>query len=206
MNSEQTVYVVDDDSAVRESLQWLLESVELNVKGFASANELLAEANEDWRGCLVVDLRLPGMSGLDLMDQLKRRGVKLPSIMITGHGDVSAAVRAMKAGAIDFIEKPFNDEILLDRIRAALAIDVEQYESEEYRREITARADRLTPREVQVMGLVVQGMLNKQVATELGLSHKTIEVHRAHVMEKMQAGSLAELVRMSIVLERAQQA
>lgn len=205
MNSEQTVYVVDDDSAVRESLQWLIESVELNVKGFASANEMLAEANDAWRGCLVVDLRLPGMSGLDLMDQLKRRGVKLPSIMITGHGDVTAAVRAMKAGAIDFIEKPFNDEILLDRIRAALAIDIEQYESEEYRREIVTRADRLTPREVQVMGLVVQGMLNKQVATELGLSHKTIEVHRAHVMEKMQAGSLAELVRMSIVLERAQQ-
>ncbi|XAL98668.1 response regulator [Phycisphaeraceae bacterium D3-23] len=202
MANQQTVYVVDDDAAVRDSLQWLLESVGMSVKSFASANALLAEADESCRGCLVVDLRLPGLSGLDLMDQLNGKGIHLPTIMITGHGDVTAAVRAMKAGAIDFIEKPFNDEILLDRVRAALAMDVEQFASVEYLREIAARAQRLTPREVQVMALVVQGKLNKQIATELGLSHKTIEVHRAHVMEKMQAGSLAELVRMSVALER----
>lgn len=201
MSNQQTVYVVDDDAAVRDSLQWLLESVGMTVQAFASANEMLAVADESFRGCLVVDLRLPGMSGLDLMDQLHGKGIKLPTIMITGHGDVTAAVRAMKAGAIDFIEKPFNDEILLDRVRAALAMDVEQFASVEYLREIAARAERLTPREVQVMGLVVQGKLNKQIATDLGLSHKTIEVHRAHVMEKMQAGSLAELVRMSVALE-----
>lgn len=202
MSNQQTVFVVDDDSAVRDSLQWLLESVGMSVKSFGSANEFLAAANDECRGCLVVDLRLPGMSGLDLMDQLNGRSIKLPTLMITGHGDVTAAVRAMKAGAIDFLEKPFNDEILLDRVRAALAVDVEQFASVEYLREIAARADRLTPREVQVMALVVQGKLNKQIATELGLSHKTIEVHRAHVMEKMQADSLAELVRMSVALER----
>ena len=202
MSNQQTVFVVDDDSAVRDSLQWLLESVGMSVKAYGSANALLAEADESCRGCLVVDLRLPGLSGLDLMDQLTSKGIKLPTIMITGHGDVTAAVRAMKAGAIDFIEKPFNDEILLDRVRAALAMDVEQFASVEYLREIEARAQRLTPREVQVMALVVQGKLNKQIATELGLSHKTIEVHRAHVMEKMQAGSLAQLVRMSVALER----
>ncbi|MEM9415936.1 MAG: response regulator [Planctomycetota bacterium] len=202
MANQQTVFVVDDDAAVRDSLQWLLESVGMSVKSFASANEFLAEADEACRGCLVVDLRLPGLSGLDLMDQLNSKDIHLPTIMITGHGDVTAAVRAMKAGAIDFIEKPFNDEILLDRVRAALAMDVEQFASVEYLREIASRAQRLTPREVQVMALVVQGKINKQIATELGLSHKTIEVHRAHVMEKMQAGSLAELVRMSVALER----
>ncbi|MFI4861612.1 MAG: response regulator transcription factor [Phycisphaerales bacterium JB063] len=202
MANQQTVYVVDDDAAVRDSLQWLLESVGLSVKSYGSANAFLAEADQSCRGCLVVDLRLPGLSGLDLMDQLNNKSIQLPTIMITGHGDVTAAVRAMKAGAIDFIEKPFNDEILLDRVRAALAMDIEQFASVEHLREIAGRAERLTPREVQVMGLVVQGKLNKQIATELGLSHKTIEVHRAHVMEKMQAGSLAELVRMSVALER----
>lgn len=202
MPNQQTVYVVDDDAAVRDSLKFLLESVDLPVVAFGSANEMLAQVTPESRGCLVVDLRLPGMSGLDLMDQLQKNGANLPAIMITGHGDVAAAVRAMKAGALDFIEKPFNDEILLDRVRAALRQDDVQYVSDEYRREIVARAKRLTPREVQVMAQVVQGKLNKQIATELGLSHKTIEVHRAHVMEKMQAGSLAELVRMSIVLER----
>lgn len=201
MQNQQTVFVVDDDAAVRDSLQWLLESVELSVSAFGSATELIANVTPECRGCLVVDLRLPGMSGLDLMDLLKKADVNLPAIMITGHGDVAAAVRAMKAGALDFIEKPFNDEVLLDRVRAALRQNDAQYVSDEYRREIETRAQRLTPREVQVMALVVQGKLNKQIATELGLSHKTIEVHRAHVMEKMQAGSLAELVRMSIVLE-----
>lgn len=201
MSSQQTVYIVDDDAAVRDSLQWLLESVELSVAAFGSANALLAQVTPHSRGCLVVDLRLPGMSGLDLMDELKKSGVNLPAIMITGHGDVAAAVRAMKAGALDFIEKPFRDEALLDRVRAALRQSEAQYVGDEYLREVTTRAQRLTPREVQVMGRVVQGKLNKEIATELGLSHKTIEVHRAHVMEKMQAGSLAQLVRMSIAME-----
>lgn len=205
MPDPQTVFIVDDDTAVLDSLKWLLESVGLGVVGFGSANAFLDHLaqNDTPRGCLVVDLRLPGLSGLELMDELNQRGIALPTIMITGHGDVPAAVRAMKAGAIDFIEKPFNDEILLGRIRSALALDVEQYQSAEGRRAVAERYERLTPREKQVMGLVVQGKLNKQVATELGLSHKTIEVHRSHVMEKMEAGSLAQLVRMSIVLEQA---
>ena len=205
MIDQQTVYVVDDDKAVRDSLIWLLESVGLRVQAFASATDFLAILADDTRGCLVVDLRLPGMSGLDLLDQLHQRKASLPAIMVTGHGDVPAAVRAMKVGAIDFIEKPYNDEVLLDRIRTALSIDIESYESIEYKRDVQSRVERLTPREKQVMKLVVQGKLNKQVASELGLSHKTIEVHRAHVMEKMDVGSLAELVRMSIAMESVTQ-
>jgi len=205
MIDQQTVYVVEDEKAVRDSLIWLLESVGLRVQAFASATDFLAILADDTRGCLVVDLRLPGMSGLDLLDQLHQRKASLPAIMVTGHGDVPAAVRAMKVGAIDFIEKPYNDEVLLDRIRTALSIDIESYESIEYKRDVQSRVERLTPREKQVMKLVVQGKLNKQVASELGLSHKTIEVHRAHVMEKMDVGSLAELVRMSIAMESVTQ-
>ncbi|WP_432797627.1 response regulator FixJ [Poriferisphaera sp. WC338] len=204
MNENPTVYVVDDDKAVRDSLKWLIESVGLQVKTYETAMEFLSDCEGMSAGALVVDVRLPGMSGLDLQDQLKKRGIRLPVIIITGHGDVPVAIRAMKAGALDFIEKPFSDQVLLDRIRDALEADAERRESQMQRGEVESRLKRLTPRERQVMDLVVQGRLNKQIAAELDLSHKTIEVHRAHVMEKMNAGSLAELVRMAVVIERTE--
>ena len=197
------VYLVDDDPAVLESLQWLMESAGFTVAVFASPAALLAQLPQVPRGCLVIDLRLPGVSGTEVIHQLRERGVHLPAMVITGHGDVSAAVRAMQAGAIDFIEKPFDETLLLDRVRAALSMDQQQAASEEHLGKVRAVYARLTPREREVMGLVVRGHLNKQIAAELGLSPKTIEVHRAHVMDKMKAGSLAELVRMSIVLESA---
>lgn len=203
MTAQVTVFVVDDDPGVRDSLQFLLESVGHRVESFENAAEVIDRCRQPVAGCLVADLRLPGMSGLDLFDQLVAMGVKLPTIVITGHGDVTAAVRAMKAGAIDFIEKPFSDQALLDRVRVALELDLKHRELAEQESMIRTRYNGLTPREVQVMASVVEGKLNKQIAAELGLSHKTIEVHRAHVMEKMRAGSLAELVRMAVAIEEA---
>jgi FixJ family two-component response regulator len=202
MKHAETVYVVDDDKAVRDSLRWLIESVGLPVETFGSAQEFLRRCEDDEvRGCLVADVRLPGVSGLDLQDRLRAMDIYLPTIVITGHGDVPVAVRAMKAGALDFIEKPFSDQILLDRIREAMARDEKYRELAGHCDELAARFHRLTPREREVMDLVVAGRLNKQIAAELGLSHKTIEVHRAHVMNKMRAESLAELVRIAVVLE-----
>ena len=203
MHDLPTVYVVDDDKAVRDSLRWPIESVGLPVETFESAKDFLAacEAREV-RGCLVVDVRLPGVSGLDLQDRLRELGLYLPTIVITGHGDVPVAVRAMKAGALDFIEKPFSDQTLLDRIREAMDRDEQLHALALQRDALVDRFERLTAREREVMELVVTGQLNKQIAATLGLSHKTIEVHRAHVMEKMQADSLADLVRMAVVLEQ----
>lgn len=202
MSDTSAVYVVDDDKAVRDSLRWLIESVGVRVETFASAREFLDRCDAgEVRGCLVADVRLPGISGLDLQENLRQRGLYLPTIVITGHGDVPLAVRAMKAGALDFIEKPFSDQVLLDRIREALSTDERYRELAVQREEIVERYERLSRREREVMQLVVQGRLNKQIAAELGLSHKTIEVHRAHAMEKMEADSLAELVRMAVVLE-----
>ena len=203
MDEQTNVFVVDDDKAVRESLRWLLESVGLRVQTFATADEFLGRHDAAAAGCLVVDLRLPGMSGLDLQDALQRKGIRVPVIMISGHGDVPVAVRAMKGGAMDFIEKPFSDQVLLDRVRDAVEMDRKFRELDRQRVEVTHRLGMLTPREREVMQLVVEGKLNKQIAAELGLSHKTIEVHRAHVMEKMQADSLAKLVRMAMIAEPA---
>ncbi|MEM0913501.1 MAG: response regulator transcription factor [Planctomycetota bacterium] len=196
-----TVYVIDDDEAVLDSLRWLIESIRLPVKTYATAAAFLAELARDAPGCVVADVRLPGMSGLDLQDRLNEMGVTLPVIVITGHGDVPMAIRAMKAGAFDFLEKPFSDEVLLDRVRAALRLEASERRSAEHFQAVAEKRASLTPRERQVMDLVVQGKLNKQIASELELSHKTIEVHRAHVMEKMAARSLAELVRMAVMLE-----
>lgn len=209
MTGETTVYVVDDDSAVRESMQFLLESAGMPVRCFEDAAGLL-QAISDAGGppcaCAVVDIRLPGMSGIELQEELRRRGSTLPIIIITGHGDVAAAVRALKAGAIDFIEKPFNDRQLLDRVRQALDLSTRHRVAAAIRDDLVLRANRLTRREQQVMARVVQGQLNKQIAQELGLSPKTVEVHRAHVMEKMDADSLAQLVRFSIIIETKPQA
>jgi two-component system response regulator FixJ len=196
--AKATVFVVDDDQAMRNSLKWLIESVGVNVESFASADEFLGRYEPGRPGCLVLDVRMPGMSGLDLQEHLVSRNIRIPAVIITGHGDVPMAVRAMKAGAVDFIEKPFNDEALLDAIRRALATE-ERERSEQFENlEIQARVEHLTPREREVMEMVTDGLSNKEIANALGVSAKTIEAHRARVMEKMQAGSLAELVRMSL--------
>ena len=194
--AKSTVFVVDDDQAMRNSLKWLIESVGVAVESFSSADEFLAQYQPGRAGCLVLDVRMPGMSGLELQEHFARNDIHIPIIIITGHGDVPMAVRAMKAGAIDFIDKPFNDELLLESIRNALAIDQQQREFQSRRAEIAARLAHLTPREHEVMKMVTEGRSNKEIAMDLGVSAKTVEAHRARVMEKMEAGSLAELVRM----------
>lgn len=196
--SQPTVFVVDDDQAMRSSLQWLIESVGLNVECFDSAEGFLDSYYPGRPGCLLLDVRMPGMSGLELQDYLKNNEIRIPVIIITGHGDVPMSVRAMKAGAIDFIEKPFNDEMLLDSIRNALSLDEDQRDLQAEMAELASRLAHLTPREHEVMNMVTNGKSNKEIANTLGVSAKTVEAHRAKVMEKMQAQSLAELVRMSI--------
>ena len=196
---EPTVFVVDDDRAMRDSLSWLLDSVGLRVRSYATAAEFLADHDPAQPGCLVLDVRMPGMSGLDLQAELARRGVELPTIVITGHAEVSMAVRAVKAGAIDFIEKPFSDQLLLDRVRQALEIDLEAREVRRRREDARRRLATLTAREREVLDLVVAGKANKEIASALGLSTKTVEVHRAHVMSKMCVDSLAELIRITLL-------
>lgn len=193
-----TVYVVDDDEAMRDSLVFLFKSVGRQVRPFDSAEAFLEVADENMRGCAVLDVRMPGMSGLELQQQLAQRRVPLPVILLTGHADVPMAVRAMRIGAFDFIEKPCNDQLLLDRVSQAITHDREHRSQHAVDRDIADRLEELSPREREVMDLVVAGKLNKQIAADLGISIKTVEVHRARVMEKMQAGGLAELVRMAI--------
>jgi two-component system response regulator FixJ len=200
MTAAPTVFVVDDDAAVRKSLRWLIESVLLQVETFGTAQEFLEASDPKRPGCLVVDVRLPGLSGLELQDQLVARGVRLPTIVITGHGDVPMAVRAFKAGAIDFIEKPFSDQQLLDRIQHAIRQDAEARAQRVRREEVAARVARLTPRERDVLERVVAGKSNKVMASELKVSAKTIETVRARLMRKMAADSVAELVRMTVLL------
>lgn len=199
MNAEPVVFVVDDDEAMRNSLKWLIESTGMSVRTYGSADEFLANYYPGRAGCLLLDVRMPGMSGLELQGHLARQAIRLPVIIITGHGDVGMAVRAMKAGAVDFIEKPFNDEALLSSIRQALAFDERQRALQTQRAEIAARLAELTPREHEVMEMVTDGSSNKEIAAALGVTAKTVEAHRARVMEKMRAGSLAELVRMSLI-------
>jgi len=201
-HSETTVFVVDDDQAMRTSLQWLIESTGMSVETYASADDFLANHVPGRAGCLLLDVRMPGMSGLDLQGYLARENYGVPVIIITGHGDVAMAVKAMKAGAADFIEKPFDDEDLLRSIRNALAFDARQRASREARAEVAMRLAQLTPREHEVMAMVTEGRANKEIAAALGVSAKTVEAHRARVMEKMRAGSLAELVRMALLAER----
>ncbi|EIC21700.1 response regulator FixJ [Thiorhodovibrio frisius] len=199
MSDEHWVYVVDDDEAMRESLQWLIESDGMRVRTFGSADAFLSACEPGWSGCLLLDVRMPGMSGLELQAYLSRRSICLPVIVITGHGDVAMAVRAMKAGALDFIEKPFNDDALLGSIRRALETDDRDRVQRSARSEIQSRMTDLTPREHEVMDMVVEGQSNREIATALSVSIKTVEVHRARVMDKMQADSLADLVRMAIM-------
>lgn len=199
---EPTVFVVDDDASVRESLRWMVGSLDLPVETYATAREFLGAQNGGRPGCLVLDLRMPEMGGLDLQSELAARHIRLPIIMISGHADVASAVRALKAGAIDFLEKPFARTELLARVQEALAMDAKARQAEAERIRVEGCVSRLTPRERQVMELVVSGKTNKTIAAELGLCEKTVEVHRARVMTKMEADSLAHLVRLSAV-ERA---
>jgi len=191
-----TVFVVDDDGAVRDALRFLLRSAALTVETFTSAMEFLQSYRDDRPGCLVLDIRMPSMTGLELQEKLIERRSILPIIFITGHGDVPMAVEAMQAGALDFIQKPFSDEDLLARIHQALAKDAKTRASLSELAAIRARLASLTPREREVMNLVVGGKANKVIAGDLDLSQRTVEIHRARVMEKMDASSLAHLVRM----------
>ena len=206
MNSESTVFVVDDDQAMRHSLKWLIESVGLRVRTFGSASDFLEAYYPGQAGCLLLDVRMPGMSGLELQSYLTRQEIRLPVIIITGHGDVTMAVRAMKAGAVDFIEKPFNDEALLSSLRNALAFGQKQREQQSQRSAIAARLAELTPREHEVMDMVTDGRSNREIAAALGDSAKTVEAHRARVMDKMRADSLADLVRMALIVGGSAQA
>lgn len=193
---DSMVYVVDDDPSLRGSLDLLITASGFNVRGFASAQEFLLAARPEVPACLVLDVRMPGLTGLELQRELRKRGIGLPIIFITGHGDIPMSVRAMKAGAVEFLTKPFRDDDLLRAIDQAIGQDrIAQRERIEIT-ELRGRSARLTPREREVMTRVVAGLLNKQVAAELGVTEKTVKVHRAQVMQKMQAGSVAELVRM----------
>ncbi|SCZ59675.1 response regulator transcription factor [Thiohalomonas denitrificans] len=197
MNSEQpTVFIVDDDEAVRDSLSWLMRSVGLAAESFPSARAFLDNYAPSRPGCLVLDIRMPGMSGLDLQEQIRERGMELPVIFISGHADVPMAVRALKSGAFDFIEKPFNDQVILERVQRAIEEDRETRCRTAAKADVLGRINRLTPREKEVLDLVVEGAPNKVISTTLGVSLKTVEAHRARVMEKLQAGSLSELVRL----------
>ena len=194
---DSIVYVVDDDSSVREAIKSLIRSVGLRVETFETAQEFLRSKRPDAPGCVVLDVRLPGLSGLDLQRELAAHGINLPVIFITGHGDIPMSVRAMKAGALEFLTKPFRDQDLLDAIQQALERDRSARQQRSETTELRERFDSLTSREREVMGLVVSGLLNKQIAGELGTSEVTIKIHRSQVMKKMGAGSLAELVRMT---------
>lgn len=196
--SEPTVFIVDDDQAVARSLRWLIEIVRLGVETFASAQAFLENYDASKPGCLVLDVRMPGISGLELQERLTARRINIPIIFITGHGDVQMAVRALQAGAFDFVEKPFNDQDLLDRIQKAIAFDAERRAKEAQRAQLQALFTSLTAREREVLDLVVEGMSNKAIANTLGLSAKTVEVHRAKVMEKMHARSISDLVKMAM--------
>jgi FixJ family two-component response regulator len=195
---EPTVFVVDDDDAIRDSLQMLIKSVGLGVETFGTAKQFLAVHDPARPGCLVLDLRMPEMSGHELQARQTKNGSTLPIIFITGHGDVPAAVSAMQAGAIDFLQKPFRDQDLLDRIQQAIERDAALRKKLRDRSEIQSRMARLTPRESEVMTLVVRGDANKAIAYDLGLSERTVEIHRARVMKKMEADSLPQLVQMVV--------
>src|SRR5690606_22989228 len=192
----ETVFVVDDDAGVRSSIRLLLKSVGIPATPMASAQEFLASYDPEQPGCLVLDIRMPGMSGLELQQQLNMKGASIPVLFITGHGDVQMAVAAMQQGAFDFLQKHFRDQDLTERIRKALEKDRQSREMLREREQIRRRLDSLTARERQVLDLMIQGTQNKVMAAHLGISQRTVEIHRAHVMEKLGAHSVAQLVRM----------
>jgi RNA polymerase sigma factor (sigma-70 family) len=196
MTQTPVVFVVDDDPSVRSSLKFLLSSVGLQVESFESAETFLQRKPPDAPSCLVLDVRLRGLSGLDFQRELAARNIRIPIVFVTGHGDIPMSVRAMKAGAIEFLTKPYRDQDLLDAVRIALERDRTRREQEKDLTDLRQRFDLLTPREQEVISMVVSGMLNKQIAGELGTAENTVKVHRSRAMEKMNAQSFADLVRM----------
>jgi two-component system response regulator FixJ len=197
---KETIYIVDDDDGMRRALGVLMTTVGYHPVAFARPGEFLAKYDPNQPAVLILDVRMPEMSGLEVQQQLNRRGAMLPVILITGHGDIPMAVQAMKDGAFDFLQKPFRDQELLDRINAALKQDAENRQAVERHADLKRRADSLTPREREVMALVVDGSANKVIAIDLGLSERTVEIHRANVMDKMAARSVAHLVKMHLIL------
>ena len=199
MSTESIVHVIDDDSAMRESIEFLLRTVKIRARVYESASAFLDALPRESAGCVITDVRMPGMSGLELLRKLKELNVALPVIVITGHGDVPLAVEAMKSGAADFIEKPFDDEILLASVRAALKVQDGQAEQQAAKAAVAARVESLSARERQVLEGLVAGLPNKTIAYDLGISPRTVEIYRANVMTKMEASSLSELVRMALI-------
>ena len=196
-----TVYIVDDDEGMRRALTLLMSTVGYHAVAFARPTDFLSKFDPNQPGCLVLDVRMPEMSGLEVQQHLNRAGSLLPVILVTGHGDIPMAVQAMKDGAFDFLQKPFRDQDLLDRINAALKQDAENRAAVEKHADLRRRSESLTPREREVMALVVDGKANKVIAIDLGLSERTVEIHRANVMEKMGARSVAHLVKMNLTLD-----
>jgi FixJ family two-component response regulator len=198
---ENIVFLVDDDDAVRDSVSLLMRSAGLRTREFASAAEFLDVYDGKQAGCLLLDVRMPAMSGLELQKELSRRGYALPIVFISAHGDIPMAVEALRRGAVDFVPKPFDDQELLAKVKLALAAGEQRQMEEAERHEVRRRSESLTAREREVMSQVVQGKANKVIASDLGVSQRTVEIHRARVMEKMQAASLAQLVRMVLIAE-----
>ena len=194
--ADATVFIVDDDAAVRDALQLLLRSVGLASEAYASADEFLACFDHDRPGCLLLDVRMPGISGLELQQRLKERMSSLPIIFLTAHGDIEMAVKAVKAGALDFIQKPFRDQDLIDKVHCAIREDAQSRSQIREATEIQSRIESLTPRERQLLEMVVAGRANKVIASDLNISQRTVEIHRARVMKKMKADSVTDLVRM----------
>lgn len=192
------VYILDDDEAVRDSMSALLDSYGFEQTVFSSANTFLAEVSPEYAGCLLLDIRMPEMDGLEVLQHLVKDGIKLPVIIITGHGDLPMAVKAMKAGAVDFIEKPFEEDVLVESVRRAMAIGEKIYLEENEQKNLQSRIEKLTPREHEVLVHITSGRQNKVIAYDMGISPRTIEIHRARVIEKMQARNLSHLVRMAI--------
>ena len=195
------VFVVDDDASMRQALARLLQSVQLRVEVFASPQEFLQSERPNVPSCLVLDVRLPGLSGLDFQAELAKADIRIPIVFITGHGDIPMSVRAMKAGAVDFLAKPFRDQDLLDAVTAAIQRDQKRREHENAMTDLRAHFSSLTPREREIMALVASGLMSKQIAAQIGLSEITVKVHRSHIMRKMGARSVADLVRMAGALE-----
>jgi len=203
MPQEMKVYIVDDDDDIREALVCLFASEGLASLAFASAHGLLdfCQHGMDMRGCILLDVNMPDMTGIELQQNLRQRGIDIPIVFLTGYGDVSSSSQAFRRGAVDFLEKPIDKDILIDRVNEAFAADCKQYEQRQQRAVLNERGSRLTSREMEVMKRVVKGHSSKQIAKDLAISHRTVEVYRAKVMEKMQARTLAELVSVALLMD-----